>query len=394
MTPDPPTRSSATPNRAAERDAGASECASVAIPGGGGAEFEVIGRLRERFEAEAPRRRLDGEVWIGDDAALVDVVPGRSPVPPLVDAGVLLATDLVVQDVHVDLALCLPEDVGWKAVMVTVSDIAAMGGSPSSLLVSLAVPPGVSAERIGRGVADAAAAAGCVVVGGDLSDAAILVVSVAAVGHLEPVSRPERTRPSRGGPSAGVEPTGPLLRNGARPGDVLFVTGPLGASAAGLRLLRGRETGDRYSDDLGSSGVPGGSGDAALVHAYRRPSARLAEGVVARSAGSRAAIDVSDGLAADVRHLAEASGVGVALESVPVAPGATMEEALFGGEDYELVVATDRPAELVAAFGEAGLTIPVPIGRCTGDPGEQTLGGSPLPRGGWRHAIGGSGARP
>jgi hypothetical protein len=161
VTPDPPTRSSATPNRAAERDAGASECASVAIPGGGGAEFEVIGRLRERFEAEAPRRRLDGEVWIGDDAALVDVVPGRLPVPPLVDAGVLLATDLVVQDVHVDLALCLPEDVGWKAVMVTVSDIAAMGGSPSSRLGSLALAAGVAlapaagAATPGRGAAPA-----------------------------------------------------------------------------------------------------------------------------------------------------------------------------------------------------------------------------------------------
>lgn len=340
----------------------------------------MIDQLRARFEADAPRGMAAGEVWIGDDAALVGVVPGGPPWHG--EAQVLLATDLVVQDVHVDLAFCLPEDVGWKAVMVTVSDIAAMGGSPSSLLVSMAVPPGVSAERIGRGVAEAAAAAGCVVVGGDLSDAAVLVVSVAAVGTLD------RTGP----------PTGPLLRSGARPGDALFVTGPLGASAAGLRLLRRATAGGPHGGDPGSGGAGGlgldGGEDAALVHAYRRPRARLAEGVVARRAGATAAIDVSDGLVADVRHLAEASGVGVALEPVPVAPGATVDEALSGGEDYQLVVATDRPDELLAAFAAAGLATPVPIGRCTRDPGEQTLAGGPLPSGGWRHAIGGAGARP
>jgi len=83
----------------------------------------------------------------------------------------------------------------------------------------------------------------------------------------------------------------------------------------------------------------------------------------------------------------------VALESVPVAPGATAEEALFGGEDYQLVVATGRPDRLLATFAGAGLAAPVPIGRCTGDPGEQTLAGGPLPSGGWRHAIGGAGTR-
>jgi thiamine-monophosphate kinase len=116
--------------------------------------------------------------------------------------------------------------------------------------------------------------------------------------------------------------------------------------------------------------------------------ARLAEGESARLAGATAAIDISDGLAADVRHLADASVVGIALDRVPVAMGATDEEALGGGEDYELIIATGDPDGLVVAFKSAGLRAPIAIGRCTGDPEERTLAGSQLPILGWRHSFG------
>jgi thiamine-monophosphate kinase len=352
-----------------------------------------------------------------------------------------LATDLVVAGVHVDLDLCTPADLGFKAVMVTVSDLAAMGGRPEHLLVSVAAPPGTDLDDLGSGVAEAATATGCIVVGGDLSTAPVVMVSVAAVGSIPPgplVGDEKEIRPGQGTV---------LTRSGARPGDSLFVTGPLGSSAAGLRLLRAEvpeaDAGNEVDADsseseangaksvsnaakgeegaaanestvaTGGTGTQTGGptgvaepmraaepaeraelGDLAaplfstLVQAHRRPVARLAEGETARLAGATAAIDISDGLAADVRHLADASGVGVALDHVPVAMGTTDDEALGGGEDYELIIATADPDGLVAAFESAGLRLPIAIGRCTEDPEERTLAGSDLPDLGWRHLFG------
>src|ERR1700722_359963 len=168
----------------------------------------------------------------------------------------------------------------------------------------------------------------------------------------------------------------PLLRSGARPGDRLFVTGPLGASAAGLRHLR---AGDLHPDDDSSA--------AALVRAHRRPAARPGEGEVSRLSGASAAIDISDGLASDLRHLGRASGVGVALDHLPVADGATEEEAIGGGEEYELLVATSDPDTLIRAYQEARLRPPVAVGWCTDRPGQYTLASAPLPEGGWRHRF-------
>ncbi len=317
-------------------------------------EFDAIAGLREQFEAvarlRAPGGRVPpvGETWIGDDAAVVGVLAGGRMV---------LATDLVVEGVHVDLALSSAEDVGYKAVMVTVSDLAAMGVRPTHALVSIAGPAGTDLPGLGAGLAVAAGETGCVVVGGDLAGAPVVVVSTAVVGSSDPAGAP------------------PLLRSGARPGDRLFVTGPLGRSAAGLRLLRA------------APGTPRPATAPALIRAHRRPVARLAEGEAARRSGATAAIDVSDGLVADLIHLAEASGVGVELDDVPVAEGATLEEALGGGEEYELVVATGSPDELLAAFRAAGLPAPLPLGWCTDRPGEHTLGGAPVPPGGWRHTF-------
>jgi thiamine-monophosphate kinase len=326
-------------------------------PSGPVDEFDAIAGLRVQFEAVARLRTPGGEVppvgdtWIGDDAAVIGLPSGDR---------VLLATDLVVEGVHVDPEYCSPEDIGYKALMVTLSDLAAMGARPGYALVSVAGPPGTDLAGLGAGLAEAAGETGCVVVGGDLARSGVLVLSTAVFGVAE----------SEGPP--------PLLRSGARPGHRLFVTGPLGRSAAGLRLLRASGTGD------GAGSTPPGPG---LIRAHRRPVARLAEGEVARRAGASAAIDVSDGLLADVVHLADSSGVGVALDNVPAADGATRPEALGGGEEYELVLATGAPDDLLSAFRAAGLAPPWPIGWCTDRPGHHTLDGEPLSPGGWRHQF-------
>ena len=326
----------------------------------GTGEFEAIDRLRVRFESAA--RTLDpdgpwpppGDTWIGDDAAVV----GSGRAMPLV-----MATDLVVAGVHVDLALCSLEDAGYKALMVTVSDLAAMGARPAYALVSVAAPSGTDLDALADGLALAAVEAGCVVVGGDLSEGPLLVVSTAVTGTL------------RADPRSGGSHPGPLLRSGARAGDLLFVTGPLGGSAAGLRILR---SGPSASEDPSVR---------RLLSAHRRPRARVNEGEVARWSGAGAAIDVSDGLLADVAHLARASAVGLALEGVPAFPGATRTESLEGGEEYELVVATSEPGALSAAFAAAGLRPPLPIGRCTDVVGECTLDGAAVAPRGWSHRF-------
>ena len=208
--------------------------------------------------------------------------------------------------------------------MANVSDIAAMGGRPLHLLVTVAAPSGTELDRLFDGIEEAAHAYLCPVVGGDLTNADCLVVTAAVAGTVDGV---------------------PVLRSGAKPGDWIYVTGPLGAAAA--------------------SGWT------------RRPLARVAEGVDARGAGATAMIDVSDGLAADLGHLADASGVGFALADVPVAPGATLDDALGGGEDFELVFTAPV----------ANCAVGLRIGRCIEAPTERTLDGHPLPPAGWEHQF-------
>ncbi len=356
-------------------------------PPGGLDEFDAIERMSAQFLASARARLPDadlppqGDVWIGDDAAVVTARNGGQ---------MLMTTDLVVEGVHFVLGLSSVDDVGYKALMVAASDIAAMGGRPDQVMASIVAPPAIDLDDLAAGLAEASGECGCTIVGGDLSAGPIVVVSVAVFGALGP------------------EPTvGPLLRSGARPGDHLFVTGPLGGSAAGLRILRQRYRGDELhangmlfgktvpersqlphdtpTHDAGTSETR--NRDDALARTHLRPRARVREGETARLAGATAAIDISDGLAADLGHVAGASGVGISLDSVPVADGATIPEALHGGEDYELVLATPDPDRLVAAFGQAGLPPPLAVGRCTESAGEVVLDGVPLPPTGWTHRF-------
>jgi thiamine-monophosphate kinase len=306
-------------------------------------EDAVVQRIAATLQA-ASGPAPAGDVWIGDDAAIV-----HAPGGPLV-----LAADACVAGVHADLSLVGLDDLGWKALTATLSDIAAVGGRPCHALVSVCGPPGTDMDRLMAGVAAASARWGTPVVGGDVAGAGQVMVSVAATGVLD-----------------GGRP--PVLRSGASGGDHLVVTGPLGGSAAGLRLLREGGTGSEQASRL--------------VERHRRPQARLAEGAAARAGGATAMLDVSDGLALDAHRLATASGVGFALWSVPVADGATEDEALGGGEDYELLIAVDDPERLAAAFAVAGLPAPVPIGRCRADPRERTLRNRPLAPAGYQHRL-------
>jgi len=311
-----------------------------------GGEDAIVAHLAQILGA-ASGPAGPGEIWIGDDAAVVGAPEGR----------LVLATDAAVAGVHADLSLVGLGDLGWKALTAAVSDVGAMGARPLQALVTLCAPFGTDLDALTAGMAEASARWACPVVGGDLSTADQVVVSVAVSGVLE-------------GPSP------PVTRAGASPGDLIFVTGPLGGSAAGLRLLRG-------GGGTGDSGA-----EEALVRAHRRPEARLMEGAAARRAGAEAMIDVSDGLSIDLHRMADASGVGFHLDSVPVAPGATRDEALSGGEDYELVVATTDPDALAAVYAEEGLRPPIVMGRCVADRGDRRLKGDPLPRTGWEHRLG------
>ena len=209
----------------------------------GGGELELISRLRQRF-GSGTLQPAEGEVWIGDDAAVVRC-PGDA---------VLFALDLVVEGVHFDLALGGLADAGWKAIAVNVSDIAAMGGRPLQAVCGLVAPTGTKLKAIMDGLAEAAAEYEVALVGGDMSGGRQLVVSVAITGTTD-----------------GRQP---VLRSGARAGDAVMVTGPLGASAAGLAALRQRPA--------------GGGPSLALERAYLRPRARVREGVEAARSGATA----------------------------------------------------------------------------------------------------------
>ena len=136
--------------------------------------------------------------------------------------------------------------------------------------------------------------------------------------------------------------------------------------------------------------MPAGTRPDGAGAAYRRPVARLHEGSLARTGGAHAMIDVSDGLALDLHRMADASDVGFRLDEVPVADGATLREALGGGEDYELVIAVD-PGDVEPSgdrFSVAGLRAPIPVGTVTADTTTRTLGGRALERIGWQHRLG------
>jgi thiamine-monophosphate kinase len=247
-------------------------------------------------------------IGIGDDAAA-----WRS------DAPTQLATiDSLIQDVHFTLDIVSWEDLGWRSMAANLSDIAAMGGIPKYALVSLALPEHTEVDDVTalyRGMIGLVQQFEVAIVGGDISRAPLVAITIAIFGDTK------------------SQNSHILTRSAALPGEQIAVTGCLGASAAGLKVLTRKPQFD--SETITS-----------LKKGFLRPYPRVAEGQLLAKCGVKAAIDISDGLISDLKHICEASRVGARIEvdSVPVEPAVrdnfgekSLELALSGGEDYELL---------------------------------------------------------
>lgn len=320
--------------------------------------------LIERIRARVPHTRPDLHLDIGDDAAIV-AAPRNG-----VD---VLTTDMLVEGVHFRREWSSPGDIGAKAVLVNVSDLDAMGAEPRVVLLSLALPaalPLAEFDGLIDGVAAAARDARVAVAGGNLTRSpGPLIVDVTAMG----AAHPRKT----------------LRRDGGRPGDALWVTGTLGAAAAGLAWL------ERH-------GVPPEDHPARpAVRRACRPAPPLRTGLaLARAGASRAAIDLSDGLADGARRLAEGAGCGVQIDAdaLPIDPSARaicaelgldpVELALGGGDDYQLLFAVGRrtAGRLRSVRPRLGTDL-TRVGTLTADTGLELVRGgvaTPLP-GGFDH---------
>jgi thiamine-monophosphate kinase len=321
--------------------------------------IESVSDLSEDELLEAIRRVLSGagpEVVVGpgDDAAVLAPASGE----------LVITTDVMVEGVHFDPALTSARDLGYKALIVNLSDIAAMAASPRSAVCALTIggrpDVGWTIELLG-GMREACDEHALWLVGGDLSRGGVTSIAVTVTGE--------------------VAPGHAVLRSGAKPGDRLVVTGSLGGSAAGLRASGRRGS---WSED-----------ERDAIRRHVRPSARVGEGAVLARHGATAMMDVSDGLALDLSRLASASGVGARLElaAVPLHPAATFADALGGGEDYELLAALPvgevdaARAELADAFG----TPLADVGEIT-DAGIESVAEDgtvrPLEPAGWDHFAG------
>jgi thiamine-monophosphate kinase len=287
-------------------------------------EFELLVLLRERLPAAGPRVRLGS----GDDAAVT--VPGGA---------VATSIDALVEGVHFRRETASPRQIGRKALSTALSDLAAMGAAPGEAYVWLGAPEGMGEPElleVGEGLAAVATETGTTIAGGDLTRAPVLSLAVTVTGHA---SHPEDF----------------VTRAGARPGDALVVTGELGGAAAGLLLLED----------------PALEGDDALRRRQLDPTPRLAAGRALAAAGATAMIDLSDGLAGDAHHMAEASGglLVVDASTVPIAPDVDavaaaagrdpLELATAGGEDYELLAAL--PPKAIAPAREALAALGTPL---------------------------------
>jgi thiamine-monophosphate kinase len=290
-------------------------------------EAEILRRLSRRIPLLRHSRVVKG---IGDDCA---IYRGRGAAEDL-----LLTTDLFIEGVHFLRSTHRPADVGHKALARGLSDIAAMGGAPSFCLLSFAAPQSVSIKWIDAfysGLLKLAGVHGVILAGGDLSRAGQIVCDILCGGTV---------------------PRGDsLLRSGARPRDPIYVSGVLGGSALGLATNRGPAR-----------------------QRHLRPEPRIELGTYLRGTlHATAAMDLSDGLSIDLARMCQASGTSAALDHVPQFPGATREQALHGGEDYELLFTVRPETRVPAAFHGVPLTR---IGTMhKGNGGRVLLDGEPLP---------------
>ena len=320
------------------------------------AEFQLIEILKRR----CAETRADVLLGIGDDAAVVSVPAGHE---------LVICTDTLVAGVHFPIDTDAA-DIGWKSLAVNLSDLAAMGAMPAWATLAMTLPTADSTfvARFADGFAELAAAFELALIGGDTTSGP-LAISVTAHGFV-PVGRA-------------------LRRDGARIGDVVFVTGTLGDAAAGLRCLQSRDAAD--TDDA--------SDRQTLIASLNRPMPRVTAGIALRDLAS-ACIDVSDGLLADLGHVAKASGVGFEIGE-DCLPGSTAlfdqfepevcrELQMAGGDDYELVftIGESQVAGMLAAMADAGCRVSR-IGRAIAENGvhvlDRTGQRTHTPRKGWEH---------
>jgi thiamine-monophosphate kinase len=266
-------------------------------------EFGLIARITARLPL-GPATLLGP----GDDAALVAAPDGR----------VVASTDVLVDGRHFRRDWSSPRDVGHRAAAANLADIAAMGAVPTALLVALCAPPDLDvawAEELAEGLAEEADSVGAGVVGGDMSASPTLTIAVTALGDLQGRS--------------------PVSRAGAQPGDVVAVAGRLGYAAAGYTVL-----------------CRGFRSPKVLVDAHRRPEVPYAAGPAAADLGATAMIDISDGLLADLGHVAEASKVAIDLrrDAFPLAQQMRDAAAALGVDPYTWLLAGGDDHALAATF--------------------------------------------
>ena len=322
-------------------------------------EFGLIELIRQWTQRPIPGNGAGGAgargdnpayriaVGNGDDAAAAELL--RTPLTEL------YTTDTMVDGAHFTARTTPWRDLGWKALASNISDIAAMGGQPALALVTLGLPPATPVDNIRElyaGMNEIAAAYGAQIIGGDLVRSPTAFITVALTGITDGAV---------------------MVRSAARPGHQVAVSGPVGGAAGGLRLLLDADAG-------GNDGV---SPEHPLVKLHRRPCPHIAAGRILSASGVGAAMDVSDGLAADLGKLGIASGVAarIIVDRVPVIPilkDAYPEDwpslALYGGEDYVLLF-TAPPAIMETAI--AGIPDAAVIGEIVaGTPGAVEIIGS------------------
>jgi thiamine-monophosphate kinase len=279
--------------------------------------MSTLGRLGPGKEFDAVRELLEGwgerAAHAGDDAAVVDFPPNER---------LVVSTDVSNENVHFRREWLSPEEIGWRATVAALSDLAATAAKPVGLVSAMTVP-GTWRDvlaGIGEGIGRASSAFACPILGGDLSAGTELSIAVTVLGST----------------------TNPLMRSGARAGDVLYVTGMLGAPGEAVRAW-----------NEGKPPLP--RARARFAH----PVPRIREALWLADHGCTAAIDISDGLVADARHIAAASGMTltVVLDAVPCFDDVTPQDAAASGEEYELLVAGPITLDFDAFAREFGITL-------------------------------------
>jgi thiamine-monophosphate kinase len=327
-------------------------------------ELALIREIRTRV----PRfSRGELTLGIGDDCALLRPRPGEE---------LAITTDLSIAGRHFRLDMHPPQVVGHRTLARGLSDLAAMGARPVAAFVSLGLPRDLIVKRGRRpawverfmdGLLALAETHNTPLAGGDLAESPVALADVVLVGA--------------------VPKNKALLRSGARAGDALYVTGSLGGAAAGLARLEELGQADGFGD---AGSIMKKTQD--LLASHLHPEPRIAQGLWLRRKGlATAAIDLSDGLSTDLGHLCDESGVAAEVDAsaLPLHPAATLEQALNGGEDYELLFAAPEAAKLPRQIAGVSVTrIGRIVRRRRGSPAvtlETNRGSAPLEPQGWQH---------